>query len=105
MGSVVVRYRTTVVSGYIRHHERPSSFEQAEKITRRRLDRRKNYCIIRGKVCEAVEWSRCCSGCCEGPEYGCKGERCRGGGCGECGYTGRSRRGQWVPVTRGQAYA
>jgi len=81
--------------GFIHYDDRPFSFEDADKIAGRRLDRRRNYAIIDGKVCESVTWSTYCTGCCEREDgYGPN----RGIGCPECGYTGRSRQSQWVPI-------
>ena len=63
----------------------PSTFEAAEAIAGRRLDRRKNYAIIQGEVRQLATWTSTCSGC-------------EGSGCSECGYTGRRRGGMWVPL-------
>ncbi len=70
-----------------------SSLEQAFGV---KLDKRKNYAVIRGVLCEDASWTRACSGCT--PEYEAIGY-CpdQGGGCEECGYTGRRRDGMWVP--------
>jgi hypothetical protein len=99
MGTVVQRLRTQVKNGLIRHVERPATYERAEEIFGRRLDRRKNYAIIKGEVCDLATWSRCCSGCCDGHEAGCIGPSCRGGGCEECGHTGRRREAYWMPIS------
>lgn len=72
--------------------DRPSTYEIADGIAGRRLDRRCSYAIIKGDVCELVRFSMSCSGCNEG-----MGEK--GAGCHECGYTGRSRVSQWVPIS------
>ena len=70
--------------------DRPSSYEAAEAIAGRRLDRRRGYAIIMGRVCESARWSSACSGCSEDGSD-------RGLGCDECGYTGRRRQSIWVP--------
>lgn len=44
-----------------------------------------------------VRFSESCSGCTEIPEYTTGPER--GIGCEECGYTGRSRREEWIPLS------
>lgn len=76
--------------------DHPSTHKEADAIAGKRLDRRKNYAIIDGEVCELAEWSQACSGCYEG--YYSNTER--GGGCHECGYQGRVRRSQWVPLAK-----
>lgn len=43
-----------------------------------------------------VRWSQHCSGCTETPEN--TSPAFRGCGCQECGYSGRSRRVEWVPI-------
>jgi len=97
-GTVVERFKTWVDdSGNILHDDCPATYEQAESITGYKLDRRKSYAIIEEEVCELISWSQCCSGC----SYG--GEEAgsilpRGAGCDECGYTGRRRLSQWIPI-------
>ncbi|MCW2242303.1 hypothetical protein [Azospirillum canadense] len=74
--------------GIIHYDDRPSTYEKAESVIGKRLDRRRNYAILHGdgrKVCELVTWSAQCSGC-------------DGGGCKECGYHGIIRRAMWLPV-------
>jgi len=75
----------------------PTTYEDAEKITGFRLDRRANYVIT-----EENEVERCdvvtldCSGCGCGCEGGCScGPR---PGCSECGYTGKRRMPFTFPV-------
>lgn len=86
-GTVIERHGHTVDErGRIHYDDRPQSIEHAELIAGRRLDRRRNYAIINGEVCEAAWWTQECSGC-------------DGGGCDECGYTGKRRTGAWVPLT------
>lgn len=95
-GCVIERFETTVDNdGVISHDDRPSTFEAAEKIAGRRLDRRKNYAIIDGQVAESCMWSQACSGCYEGYNSA----TARGFGCDECGYAGRRRHGAWVPLS------
>lgn len=99
MARVTERIITRASDGFtVSVEDRPASIEQAERVVGRRLDRRKTYCLIEGEVCDLVVWSDCCSGCNSGgePEYTVHEDR--GSGCGECGYTGRSRRAQWVPL-------
>lgn len=50
-------------------------------------------------ICDGhvVRWSQHCTGCTETPE--CTIPEERGSGCEECGYTGRRRRREWVPLT------
>lgn len=96
MPSVIERFGTTInrYSGAVNHDDRPSSYEHAEKLAGRKLDRRRNYAIIEGVVCELAEWSQACSGCYEGYDS----MSARGHGCEECGYTGRRHHGSWVPL-------
>lgn len=70
----------------------PSTHENAERIVGRRLDRRRNYAIIDGKVCQYISWTQQCSGC----SADCEEER--GCGCEECGYHGRVRESMWLPL-------
>lgn len=77
------------------HDDRETTYEAAEKIAKRRLDRRKNYAIINGEVCEYGEWTQACSGCSPDDPY----QRVdAGAGCHECGYTGKRRVGFWGPI-------
>ena len=93
MATVIERHGHHVDGdGWIHYDGRPSSFETAEAIAGKRLDRRKNYAIIDCQVCECAEWSQGCSGCQDGAGTG------TGHGCEECGYTGRRRMSQWVPL-------
>ena len=95
MATVIERHGHSIDdSGYIHYDDRVSTFEQAEKLVGRRLDRRFNYAIIDGAVHESCQWSHACSGCYEGYEI----VHASGNGCSECGYTGRSRSGAWVPL-------
>ena len=99
MRKVIERFGTEVVNGIIQHDDRPSTYEAAEKLCGMKLDRRKNYAIHKGEVCVSIRWSSPCTGCsCDG-EYPCSCCRERGGGCHECGYTGRVRNGMWTPIT------
>lgn len=87
MARVIERHGHEVsASGQIAYRETPSTYAHAEALAGRRLDRRRNYAVIDGDVCESVEWSQQCSGC-------------YGSGCDECGYKGRRRCGQWAPLT------
>lgn len=99
MACVIKRHGTAVKDGHIIHDDRPATYEQAEKIAERRLDRRKNYAIIDGQVAESAVWSQACSGCYEGDDS----LNATGNGCDECGYTGRRRHGQWVPLVTANA--
>lgn len=75
----------------ITHAERRISWQRADKIAGRRLDRRKNYMVIKGQVCSAVNFTTRCSGCSEDVYDD------RGGGCSECGYHGVVRQSYWMP--------
>lgn len=93
MAKVIERHGHSVDDkGFIHYDESPSTYEAAEKIAGFKLDRRKNYAIIDGQVCESAEWTQACSGCNAEWEE-------RGSGCAECGYTGLSRQSHWVPVS------
>jgi hypothetical protein len=90
MATVVERLGHTIEGGRILYDERPATYEQADKIAGRRLDRRKNYCILNGEICESVSWTQGCSGC--SSHYGELG-------CHECGYTGKRLNAMWVPIS------
>lgn len=91
MRAVIERLGSSVDDqGFIHHDERPSTYEAAEAIVGKRLDRRRNYAIMRHdgdepEVCETISWTQTCS-------------ECNGGGCHECGHHGVVRNAQWVPV-------
>lgn len=90
MTRVLKRYKTSIRADMIFHRDRPISWRTADKIAGRRLDRRKNYCVINGQVCSAARWTARCSGCSHGYDD-------RGGGCHECGYHGVVRQNMWFP--------
>ena len=93
MRSVIERHGHHIDErGFIHYDDRASTYEAAEKIAGRRLDRRRAYAIIDGEVCESARWTAACSGCHEGYGNG------PGHGCRECGYTGMKRSGAWVPL-------
>ncbi|MBC3465048.1 hypothetical protein [Pseudomonas sp. RW10S2] len=79
----------------------PATYEEAEKITGFRLDRRHNYCINReGEVEVLGVCSVECSGCrcdCSSCSYGYNAHA--PSGCRECGYTGRVRMYYGYPPT------
>ncbi len=96
MRTVIERHGTRVDGqGFIHHDDRETTYEAAEAIAGRKLDRRKNYAIIDGKVCENAEWTEECSGCTEYGDYGAVNGP---SGCEECGYTGKRRMSHWVPL-------
>lgn len=76
--------------------DRTISYDDAERLLKCRLYRRKNYGIIHGQLCEILTSTSSCSNCDEGPEYG--GNGVQGYGCSECGYTGRRRSLSFFPV-------
>jgi hypothetical protein len=90
MTRVVRCHKTSIRRGEIVHDDRPICWARADAIAKRRLDRRKNYAVIKGQVCSAINWTQPCSGCRLGHED-------RGGGCEECGYHGVVRLSQWMP--------
>ncbi len=97
MASVIIRHGHSIDDrGYIHYDDRSSTYEAAEQLAGRRLDRRRNYAIIDGQVAESARWSQACSGCYEGHETGSG----IGLGCSECGYTGRRRNGAWAPLLK-----
>lgn len=96
MACVIERHGHSVdVEGLIHYHESSSTYEQAERIAGRKLDRRRNYAIIEGEVCESASWTDDCSGCTDIGDYGTKYGPT---GCTECGYTGKRRNSQWIPI-------
>lgn len=92
MPGVIERLRTTVnEAGEIVHDDHPVTWEYAERYRGgRKLDRRRNYAFIEGKLCTPITWTSSCSGCTHGHED-------RGSGCEECGYQGRTRQSIWMP--------
>ena len=95
MASVIERHGHSIDDqGRIHYDDRPSTYEAAEQLAGRRLDRRRNYAIIDGRVAESARWSQACSGCYQGREI----ESGVGLGCSECGYTGRRQSGSWLPL-------
>lgn len=90
MPQPIRRVKTTVDdNGFIRHDDRPVAWIDVDSIAGRRLDRRKSYAVIEGKICSLVSWTGRCSGCTNGLED-------RGIGCEECGHHGVVRNSQWV---------
>ena len=86
MRAVIERHGYTIdEDGWIHYQETPSTYEAAEKLAGFKLDRRKNYALMDGKVHESCCWASECSGC-------------DGYGCHECGSRGVRRSGAWVPV-------
>ncbi|WP_146749676.1 MULTISPECIES: hypothetical protein [unclassified Pseudomonas] len=71
----------------------PATYEEAEKLTGFRLDRRVNYLILRSNKVEQIGVATVgCSGCscdCSSCSYGYNAHE--PSGCYECGYTGRRR--------------
>lgn len=95
MATVIERRGHTITDdGCIHYDEVPSSYEAADAIAGKRVDRRRNYCIMDGKLHESVSWTQPCSGCGSGSEYD-DGVR---GGCRECGYHGVVRSSMWMPI-------
>jgi hypothetical protein len=84
-------------AGRIHYDDVSATWEQADALAGRRVDRRRAYAIINGDLCELVRWSQPCTGCFEAPECTMYDmETTRGHGCCECGYTGRVRQGSYV---------
>lgn len=83
--------------------ETPVSWDEADRLAGRRLDRRRRHMIIRGQVCELAVETVACSGCsCDcGDGYPCYHGAA---GCHECGYTGKRRWAIWVPITSAEAW-
>lgn len=95
MRTVIERHGHSIDGqGFIHYDDQASTYERAEKLAGRRLDRRRSYAIMDGEVLESTQWSQACSGCYEGHDI----THDAGHGCSECGYTGRRRNGAWVPL-------
>lgn len=80
------------------------TYQEAEALMGCRLDRRRKYakredeqpCEDSGSYAfQLVRFTHECTGC---TEFGDYGTRYGGGGCAECGYTGKRRHVSWVPV-------
>jgi len=94
-GSVIIRGETIYNGdGTFTHDDKPMSWQDADKQAGFRLDRRKAWAFVDQELCEMCRWTDTCSGC--SCDCGCYGDH-GNAGCEECGYTGRSRRGQWIP--------
>jgi hypothetical protein len=91
-GSVIIRGETTIVDGLIYHDDQPISWDAADEKAGFRLDRRKAWAFVEGRLSELIRWTQACSGCSYQFEP-------RGGGCDECGYHGVVRNGCWVPAS------
>lgn len=72
-------------AGFIHYDDRPISWVRAEYLAGRKLDRRRNYAIVDGTICQSAQWTALCSGC-------------DGAGCHECGHTGKRRQACWIPI-------
>lgn len=101
-GSVIMRTGHEVVDDRIVHNDRAMSWEEADMRAGFHLDRRKSWAFIPDtdnlgvpELCERVSFSTECSGCADTEEF--YSSTSKGGGCSECGYTGRSRRVCFVP--------
>lgn len=93
--SVIERHGHTIAAGGVIHYDdRPLTWDAADRLAGRRLDRRKNWAFIDGRLCDAVSYTINCSGCSYDTDYGSS----RGGGCEECGYHGVVRLSEWIPV-------
>lgn len=87
MTRAIVRHGHKVTDdGRIIYDDRPVPVETLDHVAGVRLDRRKNWALVEGHVCDSASWSQTCSGC-------------EGGGCRECGFHGVTRRSMWVPWT------
>lgn len=107
MGKVQIQIEIHINEESYEYEEEDSTYEHAESIVGVKLDRRKNYMIIDGEVCQMATWTHSCSGCCEAGDYGGllhrykydEKARCHiGAGCHECGYHGKVRTSMWVPL-------
>ena len=102
-GSVILRNGHEIVDDQIIHNDRPMSWEEADKRAGFRLDRRKAWAFIPEtstlgvpELCEQISFTAECSGCADTEDfYSSSG---KGGGCRECGYTGKRRQVYFVPV-------
>ena len=76
---------------------KPLTLEYA--IEKYKLDRRKKWFAYCGNVVYNFKYTQPCSGCSEQKEYSANTEI--GGGCHECGYTGKRRSSCPVPAMDG----
>lgn len=68
---------------------------EAEKLSRVKLDGRRKYFLWNGLVCVEHKFTQVCSGCADDSEYSAP---TIGLGCRECGYKGRVRNSFPCPV-------
>ena len=62
MAHVIERHGHSIDDrGYIHYDDRSSTYEAAEQLAGRRLDRRRNYAIIDGQVAERAKARRLCA--------------------------------------------
>lgn len=94
-GSAKIRHGSSVVDGLIQYDETPLAWIDADQRAGFRLDRRKAWAFVEGRLCEMISWTDACSGC----RYGFKE---RGSGCNECGHHGVVREAMWVPYSTDQ---
>ncbi|WP_172493493.1 hypothetical protein [Gluconobacter oxydans] len=90
-----------IVDGAIIHNDRAMTWEEADKRAGFRLDRRKSWAFIPDRhalgipeLCEAISFTMACSGCDDSESMYCASA---GGGCRECGYTGKRRQRCFAP--------
>ncbi len=80
------------------------TMKQIEKVFGGPVDRRRKYIIDPDWMGEGLTYVLCeiratrpCTGCSCDYEWPCDCCAERGGGCDECGYTGKRVRGMWIP--------
>jgi len=95
MRTVKIRDGYEVVDGKIIYNETGITYAKAEKLCGIKLDKRRGYRIIDGELCSLANWTSPCTGCSPDDPYWTGN---RGGGCSECGGSGKRRHGGWVPV-------
>ena len=90
-------------------HDYPTTWDVGDEKAGHRLDRRKNYMIIDGQICEVISYTSYCTGCLESGDYGGNLHHYKydhkagchiGAGCTECGYQGKVRRSYWHPIPK-----
>lgn len=94
MGKVIERIKG---KNRFEYNDMPSTFEKAEKIAGKRLDKRGSYCILDGEVLRLTKWTSACSGCTPDDPYSNVNIGC---GCYECGGTGKRIISDFLPISQ-----
>jgi len=91
MPQPIERLGYVISNGVVNFRDVPVQWDRIDALAGRRMDRRKSWAIVMGKLCGKVSYRAVCSGCAN-DLY-----QARGFGCTECGYHGVVINSMWVP--------